>query len=188
MKMGRWWPPWEHPLHATKKSWKERWNSSLGYRLRQPSIPKRAVHKGTYWFWPDWYPSIYNVGVLPMLKMKSNIFLAAIIILSSGFLLDNAVGREDAVIFRNLQWNCTDLDDERNCDVSFALINKTSKQQVRKVDIRGIRGLPGTKDSSPRTCGRISFSILLKPREVIEILEIMPVSAIPEKITVSIWE
>lgn len=123
-----------------------------------------------------------------MLKMKSNVFLAAITILLSGLPLDSAVGREDAVIFRNLQWNCTDLDNERNCEVSFALVNKTSKQQVRKVNVRGIRVLPGTKNPSARTCGQISFSILLKPQEVMEILEIMPVSAIPEKITLSIRE
>jgi len=119
---------------------------------------------------------------------NKNIVFAAAIIIVSGLLLEIAVGRDEAVIFSNLQWICPYRDDEQHCAVSFELVNQTAVQQVREVNMRGIRISPGKKDANARICGQINFSILLEPHEVIAIRELMFVVAMPDEITVSIRE
>jgi len=121
-----------------------------------------------------------------MFKKKKNIVFAATLILVSGLLLEIAVGSNEAVIFSNLQWTCPYRDDEQHCAVSFELVNQTAAQQVREVNILGIRISPGKKDANARICGQMNFSILLGPHEVIEIRELMPVVSMPDEITVSL--
>ena len=121
-----------------------------------------------------------------MFNKKKNIVFAVTIMLVSGLLLEIAVGRDEAVIFSNLQWTCPYRDDEQHCAVSFELVNQTAAQQIRKINIRGIRISPGKKDASAWICGQIRFSILLEPHEVIAIRELMSVVSMPDKITVSL--
>ncbi|MBL0712577.1 MAG: hypothetical protein JJV98_02645, partial [Desulfosarcina sp.] len=123
-----------------------------------------------------------------MLNKKKNIYFAAALILVAGLSLALSDGRDEEVVYSSLLWHCPYLDDESQCEVSFDLVNKTSAQQVRKVNVRGIRVSPGKNDESARICGQISFSILLEPREVMEIRELMPVVSMPDKIKVLIWK
>lgn len=123
-----------------------------------------------------------------MLLKNKPIYLAATLILVSGLLLDISIGRDEAVTFKKLRWNCPYLGDENYCEVSFELVNNASAQQVRKITIHGIGVSPGDKNETAQICGQINFSILLEPQEVIAIRELMPVVAMPEKITILIRE
>lgn len=119
---------------------------------------------------------------------KKTIYLVAAVILLSGLVFGMSFGRDARVIFSNLQWDCHSLADERYCDVSFKLVNKTSAPQVRKINVRGIRAFSDKKDDNVQTCGQLFFSILLEPHEVMTIREMMPVVAMPDKIKILIWE
>lgn len=123
-----------------------------------------------------------------MLNKKTSIYFVAAILLLSGLWFDRAVGDDEDVVHSNLLWDCPDRGDERYCNVSLELVNRTSAPQVRKVTIRGIRVFSGKDDADGQICGQIIFSILLEPREIVVIGERMPVSAIPDSITVSIRE
>ena len=122
------------------------------------------------------------------MRDKKTIYLVAAVILLSGLVFGMSVGRDAEVIFSNLQWDCHSLADERYCDVSFNLLNKTSAPQVRKINVRGIRAFSDKKDENVQTCGELIFSILLEPHEGMAIHEIMPVVAMPDKIKILIWE
>jgi hypothetical protein len=123
-----------------------------------------------------------------MLTKKKHIYLAATLIFVSGLFFDISIGRDEAMTFKKLLWDCPYLGDENYCEVSFQIVNNTPAQQVRKITIHGIRLSPGGKDENAQICGQIDFSILLEPRETIAIRELMPVSPMPDKITVSIRE
>jgi hypothetical protein len=123
-----------------------------------------------------------------MLPKKPHVYLTATLILLSGLFFDISIGRDAAITFKNLQWQCPYIGDKNYCEVSFQIVNHTPAQQVRKVTIRGIRVSPGEKGENARGCGRINFSILLKPKETIAIRELMPVESTPDNITVLIQE
>jgi hypothetical protein len=119
---------------------------------------------------------------------KQHIYLTATLIVLSGLSFDISIGRDAAITFNSLQWQCPYLGDENTCEVSLQIVNHTPAQQVRKITIRGIRVSPDEKGEDARGCGQIHFSILLKPHETIAIRELMPVESKPDNITVLIKE
>jgi len=123
-----------------------------------------------------------------MLKKKNYTYFTTAVLLLSGLWFNMAVGDDEDVVYSKVLWNCTDSGGEKHCAVSFELANKASVPQVREVTVRGLRLSPGKNDADGQTCGQIIFSILLEPREIIEIREQMPVVSMPDKITVSIRE
>lgn len=122
------------------------------------------------------------------MRGKKTISIVVALIISSGFVFDIFAGGDADVIFSNLQWDCPYSDDERQCDVSFELVNITAAPQVRKINIRGISAISGNNDESVQICGQLFFSILLEPHEVVVIREMLSVTTMPDNIKVLIWE
>ena len=123
-----------------------------------------------------------------MLKMMNPIGLAMVLIFLSG-LSSVFTAESDALIrVEHLRWDCAENGTERYCTISFELVNTTTARQIRKVHIRAISSSGKQPDESNQPCGQMHFSILLEAGESVAFQELMPVAAMPDNITVSVWE
>lgn len=125
-----------------------------------------------------------------MLKFKFDNYLVAVFIVVSGLALGSYAGGGGGgdVVYKRLQWDCRYAGEHRHCEIAFALANKTPVEQMRRVNIRAVRMSAGKTSSEALICGQMQFSVLLKPGEVLDIREKIWVTAMPDKIRVSIME
>jgi hypothetical protein len=124
-----------------------------------------------------------------MPKINLNKYLFAVTLVTSGLLLGAyAGGGGEDVVYDRLWWDCGYAGGQRQCEVAFVLANQSSKQQVRKVNIRAVRMPADNSPAEALICGQIHFSVLLEPLEILEIREKIWVSAKPNKITVAVAE